>query len=519
MEQTELIISLLVVVGCVGALAQKVKIALPILLVVTGMIISVIPQIPDIILEPNVVFLMLMPPLIYVDAFNTPWKQLTDVADAISLQAFGLVLVTVAAVGAAIHAVVPDMPWAAAFIFGAIVSPTDAVAASAISREINLPKRILNVIKGESLINDATGLVAYQFAVAAMVTGTFSWSEAGLKFIYVSVIGIAIGYLVGWLLLKVRTILDNPPVEMIASLISPFLAYLVAEHFHASGVLSVVTAGLLLGWHAPKMHRSHTRLHLQANWEAIDYILNGFAFLLLGLQLQPVLRTLCVYPLKDLIIWTITAAVSPILVRFAWTFAVAPIVSLRRHKKPSWKGLFILSWAGMRGVVSLAAALAIPMTCSAGHPFPYRDLILFLTMVVIISTLLLQGMTLPFIVNKFGFDTDDAEAIAAERQARLFLSREAVRAIDSMARAKNIDMEHPNLMRLMNHHLDKSVQHISEQRPNLDEQVVWRELHLETISCQRKVLIALREKHEIKEDLFRLLQAELDFEEAQFHIR
>ena len=157
MEQTELIISLLVVVGCVGALAQKVKIALPILLVVTGMIISVIPQIPDIILEPNVVFSMLMPPLIYVDAFNTPWKQLTDVADAISLQAFGLVLVTVAAVGAAIHAVVPDMPWAAAFIFGAIVSPTDAVAASAISREINLPKRILNVIKGESLINDATG--------------------------------------------------------------------------------------------------------------------------------------------------------------------------------------------------------------------------------------------------------------------------------------------------------------------------------------------------------------------------
>ena len=213
MQQVELLAALLAVIGIVGAIAQKLKIALPILLVLTGMMISLTPGVPTVKLDPDAVFFIFLPPLLYMDAFNTPWKELKDVAEAVTLSAVGLVLVTVVAVGAAVHAVVPGMPWAVALTFGAIVSPTDAVAASAIGKEVNLPKKVMDIIKGESLVNDATGIVAYQFAVAAVLTGAFSLSEAGTRFFYVSCGGIVVGFILGWLIAKLRTSLDHRPVE------------------------------------------------------------------------------------------------------------------------------------------------------------------------------------------------------------------------------------------------------------------------------------------------------------------
>lgn len=518
MQQVEIIVALLTVIGIIGALSQKIKIALPILLAVAGVIISLIPAIPTVLLEPDVVFFIFLPPLLYLDAFNTSWKELKNVAEIVTLQAVGLVLVTVAAVAAAIHAVVPDMPWAVAIALGAIVSPTDAVAASAISKEVQLPKRLMDIIKGESLINDATGLVAYQMAVAATLTGTFSWSQASNRFLYVGLGGIVLGLVLGVFLSRIRTKLEHRPVEIITSLLSPFVVYLAAEHMHVSSVLAVVVAGVYLGWRGPLMHSSKTRLQAQATWETIAYVLNGFSFLLMGLQLQPILETVKSYPPLDLLVWTLTAAIAPIVIRFIWAFTVTPLyIGMRgsKAKKPHWKHLFVFSWSGMRGVVSLAAALALPLTCADGKPFPFRDLLIFLTVAVIASTLILQGLTLPAIVRKFGFEPDADNSDEATLKVRLALAREAVRRIDELSRAEGIETDDPHLQKLLNYYLELAIDHaklagISEERADY-----FRRLYTEAIMAQRRLLIAMRENDQISEDTFRVLQNELDLEESQ----
>jgi CPA1 family monovalent cation:H+ antiporter len=520
MQQVELLVALLAVIGAVGAISQKLKIALPILLVLTGMAISLAPSIPAVKLNPDVVFFIFLPPLLYMDAFNTPWKELKDVADSIAMSAVGLVLATVVAVAAAVHAVVPGMPWAVALAMGAIVSPTDAVAASAISKDVKMPKTLLDIIKGESLVNDATGLVAYQFAVAAVCTGAFSWTEAGTRFFYVSLGGVAIGYALGWLLSKLRTRLDHTPVEIIASLLSPYVVYLAAEHLHLSSVLAVVTAALYLGWRSPRMQNSQTRLQLVANWETLVYLLNGFCFLLMGLQLRPVLETARAYKPGELLLWTATAALAPILVRFAWAFiVVSAYYFLKGQAQPCWKDKFVFSWSGMRGVVSLAAALALPFVCANGQPFPHRDLLVFLTIVVIAATLIFQGLTLPAIVKKFGFQTDISHSQEEERKARLFLSREGVRSIDELARANSIDLDHPDLQRILNKYLDHAIANIDVEEHSLTTSELLRSLQLQTIASQRSILIRMRETHEIDEGVFRVLQKELDLEEVHLNGR
>ncbi len=518
MRQVEIIVALLTIIGIVGALSQKLKIALPILLVVTGMLISLAPNIPPIHLEPDAVFFIFLPPLLYLDAYNTSWRQLKGVADIITLQAVGLVLATVAAVATALH-FVAGLPWEAALALGAIVSPTDAVAASAISKEIHLPKKVMDIIKGESLVNDATGLVAYQFAVAAAVTGAFSWAEAGERFVFVSLGGIVMGLAIGFVLARLRTKLEHRPVEIIVSLLSPFIAYLAAEHVHVSSVLSVVTAGLCLGWHGPKMSNSSTRLHATANWETIIYILNGFSFLLMGLQLRPILETVKKYPVEQIIISTIVAALAPIAVRFAWIFMIAPLHAwLKKEKTPNWKHLFVLSWSGMRGVVSLAAALALPLTCTNGDLFPYRDLLIYLTIAVIASTLLMQGITLPYLVKIFEFEPDNYNAEEAERKLRLALSREAVRSIDALARERQLDLEDPRMQRLLNRHLEKAIANIGAEAQDSASEELWSKLRLDIIEAQRKRLIAMRDDNTIEDQTFRVLQNELDLEEAQFKL-
>jgi len=515
LQQVELIVALLAVIGIVGAIAQKIKVALPILLVTAGMIISLTPSVPAVILDPNAVFFIFLPPLLYLDAFNTPWKELKNVAESVSFAAVGLVLVTVFAVAAVVHAIVPGIPWPVALALGAIVSPTDAVAASAISKEVQLPKELMDVIKGESLVNDATGLVAYQFAVAAAVTGAFSWYAAGTRFLYVSLGGVALGLVMGWILARLRTKLDNRPVEIVSSLLSPFIVYLAAEHLHVSSVLSVVTAGLLIGWQSPRMLNSVTRLQILANWETIAYVLNGFSFLLMGLQLAPILETVKKYPVGQLVLWTAVAAFAPILIRFAWSFILIPLHGLLKHDHDStWKHAFVFSWAGMRGVVSLAAALALPLTCADGQPFPYRDLLIFLTVAVIGSTLLLQGLTLPAIVEKVGFEPEENHSEEEERQARLFLAREGVRRIDELAREKNIDLDDPELQKILSKHLNRVVSHITAEAFNSAADQMWRDIQKQAIEAQREVLISMRENNKTDERIFRLLQNELDLEEA-----
>lgn len=516
MEQVELITSLLVVIAVVGAIAQRLKFSLPIALVLVGMIISLIPQIPDVNLAPDTVFFIFLPPLLYVESFNTPWRELKDVGEVISFQAIVLVLLTVAAVGVAIHAVIPGMPWAVALAFGAIVSPTDAVAATAISKEVAMPKKLMDVIKGESLVNDATGLVAYQFAIAAAVTGLFSWSAAAGRFVVVAFGGILVGVLLGWVLSRIRTRLDYRPVEVTVSLLSPFIAYLSAEHLHVSGVLSVVSAGLLLGWRGPSMFTSQARLQSIATWETIVYVINGFSFLLMGLQLEPILETVKSYPAGDLVLWALTAALAPIVIRFLCIYSTSPLYAhFRLHRKPHWKQIFVLSWSGMRGVVSLAAALSLPLTTAGGQPFPHRDLLIFLTVVVIASTLIFQGLTLPWIVRKFAFEPESYDAEAAERMARVLLAREAVRRMDEGARLHKIDMDDPTVQNMMNRYLEQAVANAHPSSKEFLKSTAWRTLKKDIISAQRQLLISIRDSHQIENDLFRALQNELDLEEAQ----
>ncbi|CAN5586068.1 Na+/H+ antiporter [soil metagenome] len=516
MQQVELVVALLAIIAIVGAISQKLRIALPILLVLTGMAISMAPNIPPVLLEPDAVFFIFLPPLLYLDAYNTSWRQLKDVGELVTIQAVGLVLATVGAVAVAIHTVVPGMPWTAALAFGAIVSPTDAVAASAIAKEVRLPKRLMEIIKGESLTNDATGLVAYQFAVAAVVTGAFSWQAAGTKFLYVALGGILVGLATGFVLVRLRTRLEHKPVEIIVSLLSPFIAYLTAEHLHASSVLSVVTAGMMLGWRSPLMLGSTTRLHATANWDTIAYLLNGFSFLLMGLQLRPILETVKAYPAPQLVLWTATAALAPLLIRFAWTFALVPIYTVFRGlEHPSWKHLFVFSWSGMRGVVSLAAALALPLTCNNGEAFPYRDLLIFLTIAVISSTLIIQGITLPAIVKLFEFEPDAYNAAEAERNARLVLSREAVRRIDELARSENIDLEDPVLQKHLNKYLESALANMGPESRNQPSLLLWQRVKGEALKAQRSVLLKMRNSNEIEDVTFRLIQNELDLEETK----
>jgi Na+/H+ antiporter len=519
MKQLEIVVALLVVMGFVGALAQKVRIALPILLVVTGVLLSLVTPAEAVRLEPDVVFLIFLPPLLYSEAFNTPWHELKGVLDWVILQALALVVLTVFGVSAAIHAVIPGLPWAAAFVFGAIVSPTDAVAAAAISREVAMPRQVMEIVKGEALTNDATGLVAYKFAVAAVCTGAISYSEIGQEFALLCFGGIIYGLVIGWLLSLVRTKLDHRPVEIISSLISPFFIYLTAERLHVSGVLAVVAGGLMVGFYRPRMYSSQVRLQANANWETISYVLDGFSFLLMGLQFSHVLSAVKTYPLGQILVWTLIAGCAPTLIRLIWSFSFSPIYAkIARKPSPAWSHLLLFSWSGMRGVVSLAAALALPLTCSNGAAFPYRDLIIYLTLVVITSTLLVQGLTLPLLAKRFGNSPDAYDAVEAERKARLYLAREAARRVDEMARQENIDPEDPTFQQVLNQYLEQAMAVIAPGEENVRRIRLQHTLEHEAVIARRRVLVSMRAEHVIREELFDKLQSELDLEEVKLNV-
>lgn len=516
MQQVEIIVGLLTIMGVLGALAQRMRIALPVLLAVGGMIISLFVPYRTIRLEPDTVFFLFLPPLLYAASFNTPWRELHDVFDWVCLQAIGLVLLTVLGVSAAIHAVVPGISWPMAFVFGAIVSPTDAVAAAAISKEVALPRKVMAIVNGESLVNDATGLVCYKFALAAAVTGTFAWHTASHTFFTVSVGGILLGGVLGWILSVIRIRLDHRPVEIISSLITPFFVYLIAEHLHLSSVLAVVTAGLIVGFYLPRMYSSLTRFQARATWETISYALDGLSFLLMGLQFSHVVSAVKTYPISSLILWTFIAAVAPTLIRLLWAFSSAPVYAKIVGKpRPPWSDLLLFSWSGMRGVVSLAAALALPLVAADGTPLPYRDLVVYLTVVVIVSTLVIQGLTLPFLAKKLATASDAQQAEESERRARLILSREAVRRVDEVARQRKIDPDDPVLQETLDRHLQQALLSVASTEEDAARDNLRSTLEREAISSQRSVLISLRNKNEIDGNTFDKLQRELDIEEIR----
>ena len=524
MNQAEIIFALLIVVATLAILAKKVAFPYPVLLVIGGLALGFVPGLPAVQLEPDLVFLFLLPPLLYPAAVFTSWRDFRANLSPILLLAIGLVLLTTALVAIVAHALT-DLPWAAAFVLGAIVSPPDAVAATAITSQMKVPRKIVTILDGESLVNDATALVAYRFGIAAMMSGTFSLSEAIGRFLLVAAGGTAIGLAIGWLASQIQRRLDDPPVQLTISLLTPFAAYIPAERLHFSGVLAVVTAGIFLGWRGPQLFSARSRLNLFVFWEMVVFLLNGLVFVLIGLQLPHILHTLSGHSLRQLVWHGALISSAVIGVRIAWIFSstnLLRLIGIAFHTEdpyPAWQNLAIVAWTGMRGVVSLAAALAVPLTLANGTPFPGRDYILFITFCVILATLVLQGLSLPALIQRLGI-VDDGLANLEERTARLKANEAAMAYLDELNGryppeiVDRLRVEYADRIRQLEACANVDGDHSDDaMAPSFEN------LQQEALDVERRIIIQLRDEYVINDEVLRRIQADLDHAEARLHVR
>jgi CPA1 family monovalent cation:H+ antiporter len=519
--QVELVMGLLAAVAALGLLAKKLSLPQPILLVIGGLLLGSIPGLPPVRLDSELVFLIFLPPLIYPAALFTSWRDFHNNLRPICLLAVGLVLFTTATVGLLAHIFLPDFPLAAGFLLGAIISPPDAIAATAIAHRLHIPRRIVTVIEGESLVNDATALVAYRFALAAIMTGAFSpWAAVG-QFALVGGGGILVGLAVGWVAALIQKPIEDPPIEIALSLLTPFVSYLTAEQVGVSGVLAVVTTGLYHGWRLPELTSSRTRLQAGPVWEMIGFVLNGFIFLLIGLQLPEVLRHLASRPVHDLMVYAAVISLAVIIVRIIWVFPATYLPRLlsprlrNRDPSPPWPHVALVAWTGMRGVVSLAAALAIPLHTASGFDFPGRDLVLFLTFVVIIVTLVIQGLSLPPLIRWLGIQGDH-ESEVEERKARLRSNQAALARLDELVNPARPDL----VARLRAEYVDRIRELELEAPANAEGGVAqfsseFEELAREALRVERAMVVRLRNERVIGDEVLRRIQRDIDLAEVR----
>jgi Na+/H+ antiporter len=522
LHETELLLlALITAVAGLSVLARVVRVPYPILLVLGGLMLGFVPGMPNVELPPELILVAFLPPLLYWSGFFSSPRHLWADARAISLLAVGLVLVTTVAVAAIAHAMVDGMTWPAAFALGAIVSPTDPLAASAIGRRLGVPRRLLTVVEGESLINDATALVAYRIAVAAAVSGTFVAWQAGLRFLVTAAGGVAVGLLVGWLVAELRRRLDDPVVEIVVSVFTGYAAYLPAELLDVSGVLAAVTTGLYVGWRAPQLASASTRLLGFSFWEVLVYLANAVLFILVGLQLRPILDELAGTSVAVLVAHGALISAVVVGVRLAWGFTVPYLVRLL-DRRPSQvmrrvgaKARLLLGWSGMRGAVSLAAALALPLD------FPLRDLILFLTFSVILVTLVVQGLTLPTLIRRLRFEDDDSEE-REEVQARLAATYAALDRLEELAgedwtRDDTVERLH-GMFDFRRRRLKARGGYLEDQDGTEDRSLAYQRLVRELLEAQRQAIVRLRNQGQISSDVMHRIERELDLEDTRLEI-
>jgi CPA1 family monovalent cation:H+ antiporter len=527
MNTIGVVLGLLAAVAVLALLSRKLPVPYPILLVLGGLCFGLIPGLPSVHLDPELVFLFFLPPLLYPAAMFTSWRDFRANLRPISLLAVGLVLFTTASVGFLAHYLIQDLPLAAGFVLGAIISPPDAIAASAIAQRLRIPRRIVTILEGESLVNDATALVAFRFAVAAVVTGSFSFSHAAGQFFIVGIGGILVGAAAGFLTAWIQKPIDDPPIEITISLLTPFVAYLPAEQLQVSGVLAVVTCGLYHGWRIPELTSSRTRLRAGPVWEMVEFLLNGFIFILIGLQLPEVLRRLSGRSIPQLVWYAAVISLAVIAVRILWVFPATYLPrllskSLRaRDPYPAWQHVTIVAWTGIRGVVSLAAALALPFSPGNQNAFPGRDLILFLTFIVILATLVVQGLSLPPLIRWLGVK-DDRAAEKEERQARLKANQAALARLDELAKLDQVDAE--VLQRLRVEYQDR-LRQLEVCEPEIGEELRglfssdYERVSYEALLVERKTILQLRNEGVINDEVLRRIQLDIDLAEARlrFH--
>jgi CPA1 family monovalent cation:H+ antiporter len=515
MHFLEVLLFLLFCAVALGWFARHFSFPYPIALVVGGGLLGFVPGLPTLNFDPQLLLALVLPPILYQAALLTSWRDFKANLRPISLMAIGLVIVTTLAVGLALKLLIPDCPWAAAFVLGAIVSPPDAVAATTILSRLNIPRRVVSVLEGESLVNDASGLVLYKFAVAAVLTGTFSLVEASAQFVGVSLGGIAAGMLLGGVFIRIHRHLKDPFIEVLTSLSIPYVAYILCESMHISGVLAVVTAGLVRGRYSPELVSAETRILARSMWNMLVFLLNSLIFILIGLQLSEIVPRLTAYSAAQLFGYAFIISVVAIVVRFAWVYPVAylPRVLGDREHPPGRSEVFIMSWCGMRGIVSLAAALALPVSTAVGDPFPQRDLIVFLTFAVIAVTLVLQGLTLAPLIRRLhlGADWGPHEEGHVARQA---MGTAAIAAIDDLAQRAGVDAA--LAARIRAEFAEKLTAPVAQPGPETQFGMDHaKQLRLAAIRAERQELIRIWRENQISDDVLHHLEEMLDYQESR----
>jgi monovalent cation/hydrogen antiporter len=526
-HETELLLlGLFVAVPALSVLARFLDVPYPILLVIGGLAIGLLPGLPDVELHPDLVLVLFLPPLLYVAAFFSNLRDFRADLRPISLMAIGLVLCTACIVAVAAHELIGGLSWGAAFALGAIVSPTDPLAATTIARRLGAPRRVVTIVEGESLVNDGTALVIYKVAVAAAVGGSFSVASAGLDFVVSVAGGVLVGLVVGYGVAEVRKRVEDPLSEITISLFTAYAAYLPAEELGVSGVLAAVTIGIYLGWRAPELTTAGTRLQLNSVWQFTSFLLNAVLFMLIGLQLPQVVDSLGGHSLGEAVLYGTLVSAIVICARLLWVL-LTPFVlrALDRRqaqvaRRSGWRERLVIGWSGMRGAVALAAALALPLETDAGAPFPERDLIIFITFVVILATLVLQGLTLPLLIRRVDI-SDDGEEEREELRARLGAAKAALERLDELA---GEDWTRDDTVQRMRGMYEYRKRRFAARAGKVEDdgyedrsQAYQRALR-EVIAAQRQALVRLRNEGAISNDVMNRVQNELDLEDTRLEI-
>jgi monovalent cation/hydrogen antiporter len=521
------LLGVLLGVAVLLVIAYRVRLPYPILLVAGGAALGFFPGLPSVELDPDLVLVIFLPPLLYAAAFFSSLRELRDNLRPIALLSIGLVVFTTLLVGVVAHAVVDDLSWAAAFTLGAVLSPTDPVAASAIASRAGAPRRFVTIVEGESLVNDSTALIAYKVAVGAVVTGSFSLMEAGGQFVLNAVAGVAIGIVAGAVVARVRRVTDDAPTEITISLLTPYFAYLPAEALGVSGVLAAVTSGIWLGWRSPELITPATRLQAFAVWEVLVFILNAALFVLVGLQLRTVVERISDdYAPSDLMLWAAVIAAAVIVIRFLWVFPATylPRVLSRRIREsdpfPPPKHVLLVAWTGMRGAVSLAAALAIPLTVDGGGPFPGRDLIIFLVYTTILVTILGQGLTLAPLIRLLGIEDDGAQE-RLEVKARVKAAKRAIARVDELAGEEWVREETAGRMRgLYEFRIRRFRARFDDDDDGAleDGSLAYQRLRREVLEAERSEIVRLRNEGFINDEVMHRIERDLDLEDTRLEL-
>lgn len=515
----------------IAVISNKYKFPFPIALVLCGVVISLIPGLPVIALQPDIVFLLFLPPLLYAAAWNTSWRDFKANKRPIALAAFGLVLFTTVTIGAVAHALIPGMSWPLSFLLGAIVSPPDAVAATSVTKGLGLQPKILAILEGESLVNDASGLIAYKYAIAAVMAGNFVFWEAGVNFIIVVIGGLTIGLVIAFVMYLIhKKFVCEAVIDTSLTFLTPFACYLLAEHFHVSGVLAVVSAGLYLSFRSAELFNNESRIMTYAVWDVVIYILNGLIFILIGLQLRNVMEGIKGYSTGELILYGIVISIIVIVVRFIWIVPATLLPrwlskKIRTTETFDYKNLIVFGWAGMRGVVSMAAALSLPLFLPGGTAFPERNLIIYLTFCVILSTLVLLGITLPWIIRLLKLQP--YSVAAEEYEVRTIIVSDTISYIE-----ENLSLIKQELLNSLKNKYE--IKYNRLQKTDLPANYFNKEgaiteapadifnefsqLQIDVIAVERKRLTSLHHEGKVSEEIIRKMEKELDLEETRLQM-